>query len=126
MALPQIVARNQVQKTNQRVIERGDVSGYPITYYTCPANKIAKIKGTWVCNDTGAAATVDLNVGGVSYAEVQASGGGTDINIPQDLAEGLMFPFEINLNATETLAVSQNTGTNANTRLNIVIEEFII
>jgi len=126
MTLPQIISRNQVQKTNQRVIERGDTSGYPLTYYTCPAGKIAKIKGTWICNDTGAAATVDLNVAGTSYAEVQASGGGTDPNIPQDLAEGLLFKFEIQINATETLACSQNTGTNANTRLNIVIEEFII
>ncbi len=126
MALPIVISRNQVQKTNKRVIQRADTSGYPITYYTVPSGKIAQIKGTWLCNDTGAAGTVDLNVAGISFAEVQASGGGTDINIPQNLLEGLLFPFEIQLNAGETLACSQDSGTNSNTRLNIVIEEFNI
>jgi len=124
MTLPQVISRNQVQKTNKRTVVRSDTSGYPITYYTCPTGKIAQIKGTWLCSDTGAAATVDLNVAGVSYAEVQATGGGTDINIPQDLAEDLLFPFEINLGSGETLTCSQNTGTNANTKVNFVVEEF--
>jgi len=125
MALPQVISRNQVQVSNKRPLSENDVL-QPTTYYTCPAGKIAVIKGTWLCDDTGAAATVDLNAAGISIAEVQASGGGTDPNVPQDLAEGLLFPFEVTLAATETLDVSQNTGTNANTTVLAVIEEFNI
>jgi len=125
MALPVIVSRNQNQLSNKRQITRNDVL-QPVVYYTCPANKVAVIKGTWLCDDTGAAATVDLNAAGISIAEVQATGGGTDPNIPQDLAEGLLFPFEVTLAATETLGVTQNTGTNANTTILAIVEEFNI
>lgn len=125
MALPQIVSRNQVQVSNKRALSQNDVL-QPVTYYTCPAGKIAVIKGTWLCDDTGAAATVDLNAAGLSIAEVQATGGGTDPNVPQNLAEGLLFPFEVTLAATETLNVTQNTGTNANTTVLAIIEEFNI
>jgi len=126
MTLPQIISRNQVQKTNKRTLFQQDTASHPITYYTCPAGKIAIIKGTWICDDTGAAAVVDLISAGISIAEVQATGGGTDINIPQDLAEGLLFPFEANLAATETLVTAQDSGTNANTIISVVIEEFNI
>ncbi len=126
MTLPQIISRNQVQKTNKRTLFSADTSGYPITDYTVPAGKIAVIKGTCVCSDTGAAATVDLNAAGVSIAEWQATGGGTDPNIPQDLVEGFVFKFEINLAAAETLTRTQSSGTNANTTINILIEEFNI
>jgi len=122
MALPQVISRNPIQKQNERQLLQNDVL-QPTTYYTCPAGKIARIKGTWLCEDTGAAATVDLNAAGISIAEVQATGGGTDPNVPQDLAEGLLFPFDIILVATETLDVSQNTGTNADTLINAVITE---
>jgi len=125
MALPQVISRNQVQVSNKRALSSNDVL-QPVVYYTCPAGKIAVIKGTWLCDDTGAAATVDLNAAGLSIAEVQATGGGTDPNVPQDLAEGLLFPFEVTLAATETLGVTQNTGTNANTTVLAVIEEFNI
>jgi len=126
MTLPQIISRNQIQKTNKRTLFQQDTASHPITYYTCPTGKIAMVIGTWICDDTGAAATVDLVSAGISIAEVQASGGGTDINIPQDLAEGLLFPFTANLVAGETLVTAMNTGTNANTIISVVIEEFNI
>jgi len=121
--LPQVIARNQIQKSNERQLFQQDTASHPITYYTCPAGKIATIKGKWLCDDTGAAGVVDLNAAGVSIAEVQATGGGTDPNIPQDLAEGLLFAFEVTLIATETLATSQDVGSNANTIINAVITE---
>jgi len=126
MTLPVVVARNKEQKTNERVLFQQNTSAHPITYYTCPAGKIAKIKGTWNCLDTGSAGVVDLIAGGISIAEVQATGGGVDINIPQDLAENLNFPFEANLVALETLVTAQDSGTNANTIINAIIEEFNI
>jgi len=122
MTLPQVISRNPIQKSNERQLLQNDVL-QPTTYYTCPAGKIARIVGTWLCSDTGAAAVVDLNAGGLSIAEVQATGGGTDPNIPQDLAEGLLFPFDVTLIATETLDVTQDSGTNANTLINAVVTE---
>ncbi len=126
MGLPQIVARNQIQKTNKRTLFQQDTSSHPVTYYTCPAGKIAIIKGTYVCDDTGAAATVDLNVAGISIAEWQATGGGTDPNLPQDLVEKFVLQFEVNIAAGETIASNMSSGSNANTVINIVIDEFII
>jgi len=126
MALPVVVARNQVQKTNKRTLIDQATSGYPITDYTCPTGKIAVIKGDCICTSTGAAATVDLVAGGISQCEWQFSGGGTDPNVPQELDTGVLFRFEVHLAAGETLQRTQNTGTNANTTINIVIEEFNI
>jgi len=60
------------------------------------------------------------------WQKFNQQGGGTDINIPQDLAENLNFPFEVTLSATETLDCSQNTGTNAATLLIAEVEEFNI
>jgi len=126
MGLPQIIARNQIQKTNKRTVSRADTSGYPITYYTCPTGKIAVIKGSWICDDTGAAAVVDLNSAGISIAEVQATGGVITLTTPQNLAEDVLYPFEADLVAGETLTCTQDSGTNATTKLFIVIEEFNI
>jgi len=126
MALPVIVPRNQVQRSNKRALFQQDTASHPITYYTCPANKIAIITGTWQCLDTGAAAVVDLNINAISIAEVQATGGGTDPSVPQDLAEGLLFPFKVTLAATDTFNTSQDSGTNANTEIIAEIEEFPI
>lgn len=126
MGLPVIVSRNQIQKTNKRTLNQQNTSGHPITFYTCPAGKIAVIKGTIVCSSTGAAATVDFNVAGISLCEWQASGGGTDPNVPQDLVVGFLFHFEVNLSAGETIATNMSSGSNANTTINIVIEELIV
>jgi len=126
MALPVIVSRNQVQKTNKRVIPLTNDVVQPTTWYTCPAGKIAIIKGTCNVISTGAAATVDLDVAGISIAEWQFSGGGTDINFPQNLSTGMLYPFEAHLNAGETLVTDQNTGSNAQVQLQATIEEFNI
>jgi len=123
MALPQIISRNPIQKQNERQIFQQDVASHPITYYTCPAGKIAKIKGFWVCDDTGAAALVDLVANGISIAEVQATGGLITLTQPQNLAEGVSFPFEVTLAATQTLVTAQDSGTNANTTINAVVTE---
>ena len=63
---------------------------------------------------------------GISLAEWQASGGGTDPNLPQDLVISFLYQFEVNLSAGENIGRSQSSGTNANTTINIVIEEFNI
>lgn len=116
-------ALNQVQKITTQQLFRQDASGHPITYYTCPTGRRAKIKGKVVCLGVGAAATVDLNAAGVSICEWQATGGGTLTQVPQDLAVGVEFPFEVQLEAGETLASSQSSGTNANILINAEIQE---
>lgn len=40
-------------------------------------------------------------------------GGVFDPNVPQNLAEGTLFPFEVQLAAGETLVSAQDSGTNA-------------
>lgn len=54
---------------------------------------------------------------------MQATGGVITTTTPQNLAEGVNYPFEVTLVATETLATSQDSGTNANTLLNAVVVE---
>lgn len=116
-------ALNSLQKINTQQILRKDVSGHPVTYYTCPAGKRAVVKGKAVCGGTGAAATVDIIAKSISICEWQSAGGGTDINVPQDLAVGTEYPFELQLEAGETLESQQNSGTNADITMNAEVRE---
>lgn len=114
---------NQIQKIPTIQILRQDTSGHPITYYTCPAGKKAIIEGKATCLGIGAAATVDINAAGISICEWQSAGGGTLIQVPQDLAVGVEFPFRVQLAAGETLTSSQNSGSNANIFMNAEVTE---
>ena len=125
MALPQIISRNQIQKIasialNERKVLSGGTDG---DFYTCPTGKKAIIKGFAVCTGTGAAATVDLNVAGVSVAEWQSSGGVGNNFIPQTMAVNVQYEFEVQLDAGEILQYSQNSGTNAEMNVNAEILE---
>jgi len=125
MTLPQIISRNQIQKIptialNVRKTLSGGTDG---DFYTVPTGKKARIKGVATCDSTGAATTVDLNVAGTSLAEWQSAGGTADPFIPQDLALGVQFPFDVQLDAGEILQYSQNSGTNASMNVNAEILE---
>jgi len=126
MALPVISARNQVQKTNKRMIPLTNDVVQPTVWYTCPTGKVAIIRGTCVCESTGAAATVNLEMAGVAYAIWNFSGGSDDINILSTLNVGLTINFEAHLAAGDTVETTQNTGTNAQIKLQAEIEEFNI
>ena len=126
MTLPQIISRNQIQKTNKRVFPLTTDVTQPTTWYTCPSGKIAIITGTCECSSTGTGAQADLDFAGVSYAEWQASGGGTDINKLQELDIGIQIPFVAHLSGGETIVTDQNSGTNANFKMQFTIEEFNI
>jgi len=76
MGLPQIISRNQTQKTNKRTIALVSTVTQPTTYYTCPTGKIAIVKGTCMCVDLGASASSKMVIGGISYATWHDSGGG--------------------------------------------------
>lgn len=115
-------ALNQVQKIPEIQI-LGVIVIQPHTWYTCPAGRKAIIEGTCVCQNAGAAATLDLNFAGTSHYEWQAVGGRTDENIPQDLALSVLVHFKVELAAGETMQTSQNTGTNGNFLLNAFVRE---
>ena len=117
-----LTTRNAIQTiTEQQILDVIVVQ--PHIWYTCPAGKKAIVEGTCVCQNAGAAATLDLNFAGVSHAECQAAGGRNDDNIPQDLAIGVKFTFKVELAAGETMQTSQNAGTNGNFLLNAFARE---
>jgi len=126
MALPQIVSRNQVQKTNKRVIPLTNDVLQPTTWYTCPTGKIAILKGTCVCVDTGAGANCSLQFAGVTQYRWLASGGLTDPNQPLTMQEGIIIQFEAQLAAGDIVETIQDSGTNAQVKLQATIEEFNI
>jgi len=125
MTLPQIISRNQIQKLptialNVRKVLSGGTDG---DFYTVPTGKKARVRGVAVCTGVGAAATVDLNVAGTSVAEWQSAGGGTNPDVPQDLAPGVQISFDVQLDAGEILQYAQNSGTNAEMNMNAGILE---
>lgn len=117
------VPRNSSQKSTASIGINVRKILSPFIFYTCPVGKKAVIRGTALCDSTGAAATVDLRVAGISIAEWQAAGGVPNPNVPQDLELGTEFRFEVQLNAGETLLYDQNSGTNASINVNISIQE---
>jgi len=127
MTLPQIVSRNNIQKTNKRVIPWTNDVIQPTVWYTCPTGKIAILKGICTCVDTGAAADASLNAQGVRIAHWLATGGVTDINDPlTGFKESIVYPFQIELSAGGTIETVQDSGTNAQFKLQAEIEEFLI
>jgi len=115
VTLPQIISRNQIQRIPSISLNvvKSLSGGTDGDFYTVPTGKKALIKGTAECPGAGAAAQIDLNVAGISIAEWQSSGGGTDPFDPQNLQIGALFPFSVQLDAGEILQYSQNAGTNA-------------
>lgn len=127
MTLPQIISRNQIQKTNKRMIPFTNDVVQPTTWYTCPTGKVAIVRGSCACADTGAAANADLIINGVVYARWIASGGDTNRNgVLNNLLEALSIDFVAYLNAGDTIVTDQDSGTNAQFHFEAEIEEFII
>lgn len=115
------VARNIAQKIPTVPIKGLEVL-QPFTWYTCPANKKAIIKGTCVCRNLGAAASANLVLAGVNDASWKTTGG-IDINKRDDLATDQVVSFEVQLDAGETMLTNQNTGTNAEFQVNATVQE---
>jgi len=120
MTLPQIIARNQIQKLQGRAINRRDVAAHPITYYTCPTGQKAKCTGQVVCTGTGAAATVDFIVAGVIMFRWLAAGFvNSYLDAPRTLGatadQAALFDFT--LLAGQTIVSAQDAGANAEINL---------
>jgi len=120
-----VTARNSSQKLGVIVLtwDAPVITGSDITLYTCPVGKQAKLIGYCRCDNTGAATTADLILGGLPTAEWQATGGVTDINTPQNLAENTQYPFEQVLDAGGTIRLTQSSGTNADFNGCVEIQE---
>jgi len=117
-----ISARNAAQKLGMVGVDENTTTT-PQTYYTCPAGKVARVHGWGFCEGTGAAATVDLVIAGVDQAEWQATGGNVNQNEPQNMAEGARFDFDEVLAAGQIVTVTQNTGSNAEFHIHMIVEE---
>jgi len=122
MTLPTVVVRNQVQKTNKRMIALELDVTMPRTWYTCPAGKVAIVKGTTVCQNTGAAATATLAFAGVIHATWLATGGSNVLL--DDLSEDFVLEWTAFLDGGDTIITDQNTGTNAEFKFQAEVEEF--
>jgi len=110
MALPQIVSRNQIQKIPTTALNTRLV-GATLIFYTCPTGKKARIEGMAMCTGLGAAAEVRLEVDGVEI-----------INWVAASVDDAKF-FSCSLEAGETLAKDQNTGTNGEVNVTASILE---
>jgi len=126
MPLPQIISRNNIQRTNKRATGLVLDVLQPTTWYTCPTGKMAIVKGTCVCGNTGAAASATLQFNGAIYATWKATGGSTLIQDLTNLDLNISIAWVANLAAGETIVTDQNTGTNAEFRLQFEVEEFLI
>ncbi len=121
-----IIAKTAIQKTpalgiNVRTILQ------PNIYYTCPAGKVAKVKGRVTCTGTGAAAEAHFLIDGtITYRWKNLGGGYVQNVIPDNTAHafnsigtdnetptGVFKDFEFTLNAGEDFSTDQTSGTNA-------------
>jgi len=121
-----IIAKTAIQKSPDIGINTRTVL-QPNIYYTCPAGKVAKVKGRVTCTGTGAAAQGRFLIDGtITYRwENQVN---PAINMPlvndtdlfysanQGLRKTLIntyMTFEFTLNAGEDFSTDQDSGTNA-------------
>jgi len=117
MTLPQIISRNTVQTipTTALIILR---VLSPFTFYTCPTGKKAVISGRATCTSLGAASDCLLNAAGVEIAQWSGTAIGDRI-----LEVNNYFPFDLQLDAGDTLDYSQDSGTNSQMLINVRIQE---
>jgi len=111
MALPVIVSRNPIQKIPTTALNVRKVNESPAEFYTCPTGKKALITGNVLCSGLGAASEVRLLAGAVAVERFDST--------------GLLIsrPFSCSLDAGDTLAKGQNSGTNGELDLTCSILE---
>lgn len=121
-----LIPSNVLQKIQGVSVNRRDVALHPITYYTVPAGKKAKLKGVVSCTNTGAAATVDIIFAGViTFRWLNAGFVNNFRDAPRTLGAtaNQAAEFEVDLAAGETMVSAQNAGANAEINLSMVIIE---
>jgi len=121
-----IIAKTAIQK-NPAIGININTTLQPHIYYTCPAGKVAKVKGRVTCVSTGAAAEGRFLVGTVIQNRWQSSVGSSrtqaqvldtfqfadDGFVDRVTAINTFMTFEFTLNAGENFSTDQSSGTNA-------------
>jgi len=107
-----VAQKIQEREINARVVLQ------PNVWYTCPAGKVAKVKGSVQCTGRGAAANADFNAAGILMFSWTSNGAIVDdyINQPRVLTTingGQLAFFEVELSAGQTIETTQDSGTNA-------------
>jgi len=88
----------------------------PNTWYTCPAGKKARVKGSVQCTGRGAAATADFIAAGVvMFRWVAGTASEGWEKSPRNLNDAVdeFALFEVDLAAGDTIVTDQDAGTNA-------------
>jgi len=130
-----IIAKTAIQKENVFSINlRTTVQ--PTTYYTCPAGKVARVKGIVRCDDRGAAGVTTLEIAGINYCEwdkatvfqPSTQGMGWDYSKynPQNLTTfggGQGATVNHVLNAGDSILTKQSSGSNASFEVFLEITE---
>jgi len=120
-----IIAKNVQQKSPAFEINGREVV-QPFVWYTCPAGKIARVKGTINCTSLGAAAQARFSAAGVikyRWARTLAGGLATlaeshsplliQINNTHFPPPNTELEFDVTLSAGQTIETSQSSGSNS-------------
>lgn len=93
---------------NQRVVVQ------PYNWALCPAGHKAIVKGSAYCSGLGASTQSFFQVNGHENIPIRSviPNGSTNANM-YEIAVGVVFPFEVELEAGDILESNQNNGTNA-------------
>jgi len=132
MAIAILTSRTSVSTLDKTLgINRHDIV-HPVTYYTCPTGKRARVVGTVVCRDRGSAGTVNFLVADVVlFAWTRTTNINTltnysYLNMSRTLSTaegGGNAKFDIVLEAGETLRTTQSSGVNAEIDFNAEVQE---
>jgi len=120
-----IIAKTAIQKSNVVAINIRTII-QPNIYYTCPAGKVATVKGQVKCTGTGAASEARFVVAGIIKIRWRTGGIGANVVVTApstptliqnavvfDLPVNIEMPIEFALAAGENFETTQNSGTNA-------------
>lgn len=117
-----IIAKTTSQKLHPVPINDGihRTVVQPTIWYQCPIGKKALVKGTVRCSGTGAAATVDLDIAGVTDIRWRASTGwdiraryNTDLRTDVPDLDRVRMTFVADLLGGQFIETNQSSGNNA-------------
>lgn len=108
-----IIPKSPQQKSSKFAITPVSTSSQPTIWYTCPANKIATVRGFVALTEFGASTRGNFERITVDLAEWELVGCDPSNNNPFSLCRDRPYFFDITLNATDFIRTTQNSGDNA-------------
>ncbi len=129
MPIASLISRTRVNTLPESNIIR-NITLTPDVIYTCPAGKKAKITGEVRCVDRGAAANASFEAGGVVFYRWDTNASQVTIDsgylkTPNDMTTFSEMPAQVDLilQAGQFIRVIQNSGTNAQFKVNLQVLE---